>query len=1438
MKRLSWQNEGVSFLGIVALAFWMGSVECVHACAACSAAFAPSGWWYEGFGQWQYDDTNFCSGEWYHIWWAGDTPFLHQGNDPDECWYDGTELPIDGCPIPGFPSAKIRGDGTNPDAGRAATEEPANAINGALLDFSEDLRAGKLVFSRAYSSAETGAFRVGVGWRDSFEWRLEAQDTNGIVYRLERGIDSSVQFLLDGGEGCWKALRDVPWTMVFTDSVFRVKTSPGNELDFDSAGRWVAARDGSGTATCLSYDGEGRLSSVTNNLGDRFDFTYDPLGGISRIGTQRATLWRTYSRGATGHLTNTALHASGKTFSTEYAFDSAWHCVAVTNPDGTSAQYAFDGVGRTVSIVPGDGFFAHSIAYETNHWVVDGHYEDEEPWEWVDTSHWETGDHTVVAYRRNGETTNRVDYFPDEAKERVLRIEGPDSADVRRTFLEDVRGMPTEKLWESSATPVEYERQQWSYGARMNPTELRHTFRETATTHIEWNIDETLPVAVVDPAGLRTEMDWDEVGRLVETRDFPDAGTTNRTIYAYGTDGLLESVTDGDGGTTSFFYDTAHNPTSVVDSAGVATDMGWDDLGHLVSVARRGSPSTSMTVDDRGLVRSVVHPDGLSETFSYDALGRLTNAVGRDGETTAFRPAAYGVAGAIVHSGAAVETDYDGMRDVRAVRDSLGRTAEAYGRDARGRVVAVTNGEGQVASISYGPGERPIAMSRFDGTSATFAYDALGHLSRVSTPRMQTGFSWLANGVLAGVSNASGTVSWQRDGRGAVTNESGPAGNMAWRLTPAGIVTNYACRQFSASAELDAGGRTTNLVFSLPGMPDLSFGFAWASGTHRLASVFHPNGISADFACDVLDRPLSIAWSCGPSMAYAYSNDFVCAIEREDGSRREFAYDALGHLVSETVTNAAGETLRSSSWTWDWAGNRLSKTVVAEGAADVAYAYASGDRLSGWSALLRRDTLSVPVAGEVDEPIGLDDRFGELYVRVGNGPDEIPAVSGSRFWTAPKVFPLTADTAVAAAIRDTAGNTTRATNAVRPAAVTNAVYGYTAAGCVSNAVFTGTGGFSRTLAIDWDDLYRPTSFAVSTSAGENTATNAVSIVYDGLGRILSLDEDGESFTRLYNGDMPFADFDSTGGLRRVWLAAPGIDRWLGFVDYAVPETPAFYTYCTDAQGSILAVADAAGSVVETYDYDAWGRLLAIRDGAGCPLARSAVGNRIYWQGREYFPGLGLYHFRARWYDPVTGRFFSKDPVGIAAGLNLYVFCGGDPVNHLDPYGTSWQSVACSFAVGVVVGAVVAAAIATAVPAVTAVLAAAWTPTAASITMTVTMTVAGGVGVFFGAKRTITAISESDWDSVGYNVGAIAGGLAVGGYYSRSLVKGISGRETALPKSASLREIAWFEWASRYRRNYPGGDWKRWLASGPTPLGATALVELNVLYATEEGGCGK
>ena len=108
-----------------------------------------------------------------------------------------------------------------------------------------------------------------------------------------------------------------------------------------------------------------------------------------------------------------------------------------------------------------------------------------------------------------------------------------------------------------------------------------------------------------------------------------------------------------------------------------------------------------------------------------------------------------------------------------------------------------------------------------------------------------------------------------------------------------------------------------------------------------------------------------------------------------------------------------------------------------------------------------------------------------------------------------------------------------------------------------------------------------------------------------------------------------------------------------------------YYPLTDVQGTIWGYVDANNSIVAQFEYDAWGNILS----ATSSVPALAV-NRYRFQCREWSAATGLVNFRARWYDPVTGRWLSKDPIGLNGGLNLYVFCGNDPVNSLDPFGTS------------------------------------------------------------------------------------------------------------------------------------------------------------------------
>jgi RHS repeat-associated protein len=58
-----------------------------------------------------------------------------------------------------------------------------------------------------------------------------------------------------------------------------------------------------------------------------------------------------------------------------------------------------------------------------------------------------------------------------------------------------------------------------------------------------------------------------------------------------------------------------------------------------------------------------------------------------------------------------------------------------------------------------------------------------------------------------------------------------------------------------------------------------------------------------------------------------------------------------------------------------------------------------------------------------------------------------------------------------------------------------------------------------------------------------------------------------------------------------------------------------------------------------------------------------------YTGREWDKELGLYYYRARYYDPKGGRFISKDPIGFEGGdVNLYRYVKNQPVDWIDPSG--------------------------------------------------------------------------------------------------------------------------------------------------------------------------
>ncbi|WP_390895620.1 RHS repeat domain-containing protein [Stieleria tagensis] len=102
--------------------------------------------------------------------------------------------------------------------------------------------------------------------------------------------------------------------------------------------------------------------------------------------------------------------------------------------------------------------------------------------------------------------------------------------------------------------------------------------------------------------------------------------------------------------------------------------------------------------------------------------------------------------------------------------------------------------------------------------------------------------------------------------------------------------------------------------------------------------------------------------------------------------------------------------------------------------------------------------------------------------------------------------------------------------------------------------------------------------------------------------------------------------------------------------------------------SVTALTDSSAVIKERYAYDAYGGL-SVFDGSGTARTTAAEGNRYTYTGREWDEKLALYHYRARMYDPICGRFCSRDPIGFEGSeWNLYESVESNPIDGRDPLG--------------------------------------------------------------------------------------------------------------------------------------------------------------------------
>jgi len=377
------------------------------------------------------------------------------------------------------------------------------------------------------------------------------------------------------------------------------------------------------------------------------------------------------------------------------------------------------------------------------------------------------------------------------------------------------------------------------------------------------------------------------------------------------------------------------------------------------------------------------------------------------------------------------------------------------------------------------------------------------------------------------------------------------------------------------------------------------------------------NGRSVTFGYDNLSRLNQVQRSTD-TFAYTYKSNGsqLDHIQLPNGTKSTFDYDTLGRLTQVQDLNSSSANISKFNYGYD---NRDVKTYMER-------------------------ALGTATTQHVDYSY---DDIDELVSEVSN--EVTPLVNNSYDYDAAQN--RTASTVDSASSSFTLNNV-------------NQISAYTLSGtpvtvtCDDNGNTTQLG--PKTLT--WDDANRLTSVTVP-------GVSKSEYQYDGLNRRRiakaytwnsgTSDWDLQSERRfIYDGMDLIEERDGSNNL----IAFYTRDGNIGGVLSRTTDSATFY-YHYDGNGNVVSLTDSSENVVATYEYDAYGNLT---DMSGS----QAADNPIRFSTKYFDSDTGYYDFGFRSYDPVTGRWLNRDPIGEDGGINLYVFVGNGPGNSWDEYGLS------------------------------------------------------------------------------------------------------------------------------------------------------------------------
>lgn len=792
----------------------------------------------------------------------------------------------------------------------------------------------------------------------------------------------------------------------------------------------------------------------------------------------------------------------------------------------------------------------------------------------------------------------------------------------------------------------------------------------------------TLPAVQVDAGGGNTTLanpppavtftGW-------QRSALPTSSTSSTPATRTRTDSALARLTDELGRQTTYTVDRWGQPVRSVGSTGLVTtvfrssgtkvmpDSIRDHLGqtekytwygpHLASHTSPGQPTkyflysahsvvTEVTtynssvpdshwfIGPRGRVDSTRLGDlaGTMSRFTYDSLYRLVTAADPMGHTTRYHyDGTFGNTDSIVAPG----NRYTHRRFDRFGRDSV---LEQGGQPERRAVYDVMN---RVVETYDGVNTQPTR----------YGYDAL-FVTRVQDPKLQV-------------------FRFQRNALGDVTQEYDPADTLNRYL----------------SYRYDRFGRVTSTTNRRGERVDVRF-----DSLGRMLSKTGTNAAADSFAYSA-DGRIAVGWNgvSRDSVFTSASGWTDSVVTRIGGQRFRIRYkpDALQRLDSVTIASSTSIAFAPRTYTYNTSTATLDTMRVA---GRLTYVRRNSElepyQLHWLDASMLRHSLTTAIhrpsrhqllAGVIDFELKAERRYGyDSTSRITEVSDWHSGSSyGGRQYSFDGLGRLSgyADQAhtTCAPVDSLFGF-----NCVPDTATPTVTYSYDAAGNRTEATDTLFATGNRVIRFNGDsmayDLDGNRVRKVNAGTGrdarfywtadgrlDSVHVGSVGITYDynATGQLVRRSRNGvvERYY-LWDGAHLLAELDGSATARVTeYVYQPGVDQPLALVTGETAVDRIRY-YALDALGNVMALVDT-NALDQSITYDPW----------GVPAFTGSTENRLAWKGLLWEgDSTQLYYMRNRWYDPDLGRFLTEDPVGLAGGLNIYLFARNDPVNGRDPLG--------------------------------------------------------------------------------------------------------------------------------------------------------------------------